>query len=70
MYDYQLTVPDEFEAFILGIKLSIRQLNPVPKYQIEETKDGTIFFIEFEQQNKLDSFDNDMRSNFPVLFKS
>jgi hypothetical protein len=70
MYDYQIIVPYEFEASVLGIKLSIRQLKLVRKCQIEETKDGKIFFLEFEQQNQLDSFDNEMKLYFPFLFKS
>lgn len=70
MYDYQLTVPDEFEAFVIGVKLRISQSKPVPKCQVQETKDGTIFFLEFEQKEQLDSFDNEIRLNFLFLFKS
>lgn len=53
MYDYQLTVPYEFEAFLIWIKLTIKQFNPSPKFTATETKDATIFFIQFENEDRM-----------------
>lgn len=44
MYDYQLTVPDEFEALVLEVKLRIRQSKPVPKCEVLETKEVQFSF--------------------------
>jgi len=70
MHNYQLKVPHEHEAFILGIKLTIEQWNPIPQYTSTETKNATIFFLEFEEEDDLYSFDKEIRSSLPFLFES
>ena len=36
MYEYQLSLPHEHEAFCLGIELTIIELNPVPTWTVRD----------------------------------
>jgi len=68
MSDYQLQVLNEHEAFLIGIKLAIRQADGVVECNSTETKDGTIFFIEFQNEDQMFAFDKKMRETTPFLF--
>ena len=71
MEDYQLTVPHEFEAFHLGIELTIMNIqdNSEPIFTTKETKDETIYFNPFEEEDKMYAFDKEIRASMPYLFK-
>ncbi|WP_348799345.1 hypothetical protein [Flavobacterium adhaerens] len=70
MFEYQLIVSHEYEAFLLGISLSIIQSNPTPRFKTIETKEATIFFIEFEDEDQMYIFDKQTRTSMPYLFES
>ena len=68
MSKYQLQVPHEFEAFHLGIELSIIQAKPSAKFRKEETKDATIYFITFQSEDQMYAYDKEIREKAPYLF--
>lgn len=70
MHNYQLTVPHEFEAFHLGIELTIMhiQSNSEPIFTTTETKDATIYSIPFEEEDQMYAFDKEIRKSMPYLF--
>ncbi len=72
MHEYQLTVPHEFEAFHLGVHLTIMHIQggEEPIFKTEETKDETIYFIPFEEEDQLYAFDKEIRRGMPFLFQS
>lgn len=72
MYNYQLTVPHEFEAFHLGIELTIMNIqdNSHPIFTTIETKDSTIYFIPFDEEDLMYAFDKEIRANMSFLFNS
>ena len=69
MSEYQLHVPNEHEAFLIGIRLSINQDNGISKCDVTETKDGTVFLIRFKDEDDMYAFDKKMKSSLPFLFK-
>lgn len=69
MHDYQLTVPHEFEAFHLGIRLMLIQFEPAPEFESSETKDATVFLIQFEDEDQMYSFHKQINESMPYLFK-
>jgi hypothetical protein len=72
MDKYQLTVPHEFEAFHLGIHLTIMHIQDEsePIFTTTETKDATIYTIPFDEEDQMYAFDKEIRNGMPFLFKS
>ncbi|WP_165830128.1 hypothetical protein [Flavobacterium hydrophilum] len=46
------------------------QDNSEPIFTTKETKDATIYFIPFEEEDKMYAFDKEIRASMPYLFKS
>ena len=72
MYNYQLLVPQEFEAFHLGIELTIMNIQDSshPIFTTTETEDATIYFIPFEEEDLMYAFDKELRVSMSFLFNS
>ncbi|WP_338376468.1 hypothetical protein [uncultured Flavobacterium sp.] len=72
MHNYQLTVPHEFEAFHLGIELTIMNIQDSthPIFTTTETKDAIIYLIPFDEEDSMYAFDKEIRLSMPFLFKS
>jgi len=72
MHNYQLTVPHEFEAFHLGVHLTIMHIQgeSEPIFTTIETEHATIYYIPFEEEDQMYNFDNEVRNEMPFLFKS
>ncbi len=72
MHEYQLSVPDEYEAFHLGIHLTIMHIQggSEPIFKTKETEYETIYYISFDEEYQMDAFDKDIRNRMPFLFKS
>lgn len=72
MFNYQLTVLHEFEAFHLGIHLTIMHIQgeSEPIFTSTETKEAMIYSIPFEEEDQMYSFDKEIRNGMPFLFKS
>jgi hypothetical protein len=72
MHNYQLTVPHEFEAFHLGIHLTIMHIQggSEPEFTATETEHATIYSIPFEEEDQMYNFDKELRKGMPFLFKS
>ena len=72
MNEYKLTVPDEFDAFHLGVHLTILHIQggSEPIFKTKETKEATIYFIPFEEEDQLYAFDKEIRKSMPFLLKS
>lgn len=70
--EYQLIVPHEFEAFHLGVHLTIMHIQggKEPVFKTTETKDATIYFIPFEEEDQLYAFDKEIRKGMSFLFES
>ena len=70
MYNYQLLVPHEFEAFHLGLELTIMNIqdNSHPIFTTKETKDATIYFIPFDEEDLMYAFDKEIRATMSFLF--
>lgn len=71
MNEYKLTVSHEFEAFYLGVELTIMhiQSNSEPIFTTTETKDARIYSIPFEEEDQMYAFDKEIRTSMPYLFK-
>ena len=69
MHKYQLTVLHKFEAFCLGIELTLIQQEPEPEFDKEENDEATIYIVEFEDEDQMYSFDKLMRSSMSYLFE-
>lgn len=71
MHEYQLTIPDEFEAFHLGVHLTIMNIQggEEPIFKTKETEDATIYFIPFDEEDQMYDFDKKIRESMPYLFE-
>jgi hypothetical protein len=71
MHEYQLILPHEFEAFHLGVHLTIMNIQggTEPIFKTKKTKDAIIYFIPFEEEDQIYAFDKEIRGGMPFLFK-
>ncbi|MCF6133444.1 hypothetical protein [Flavobacterium wongokense] len=70
MHEYQLHIDNKFEEFIPGININIMATKGMSEYRFVETKDGTVFFIKFYNEDEMYAFDKYMRDIAPFLFQS
>lgn len=68
MQEYQLHIDNKFEEFIPGININILGAEGMSEYSFVETKDGTVFFIKFNDEDEMYAFDKKMKDIAPFLF--
>jgi len=68
MADYQFTIKPEHEQFVPKVKSYIKAGGVTCKWTTHDTKDGTVFLMEFKEQYQANKFDQDLKVSFPYLF--
>ena len=68
MIDFQFTVKPEHIGIVPKITDFIKKHSTKPILEIVETKDGTIFMLEIDEQNQFIIFDQDLKVSFPYIF--
>ncbi|GEP52822.1 hypothetical protein FNO01nite_34940 [Flavobacterium noncentrifugens] len=68
MIDYQFTVAPEYIGIVPKITDFIKKHSTKPTVNIIETKDGTVFILEIDEQYQFNIFDQDLKVSFPYIF--
>ncbi|MBL7869530.1 MAG: hypothetical protein JNM71_16060 [Flavobacterium lindanitolerans] len=68
MADYQFTIKPEHEQHVQRVKSFIKAGSVKCDWNVQETKDGIAFLMEFKEQYQVNKFDQNLKATFPYLF--
>lgn len=70
--NYILKLPYEFGAFQLGIELTLIQYVSEHSFTITENEVDKVYIynVEFDDEDKLYSFDKEIRESMPYIFEN
>lgn len=68
MPNYQFTIKPEHKQYVPRVESFIKAGAVIGEWNTLDTKDGTVFLMEFEEQYQVNQFDQDLKISFPYLF--